>query len=231
MKSVIKKIGSILLLKRTIALVLLLAACAGGLWYWQGQAASGFRSEYSVYESLAAVHENDAYVPGATANPLREELNSALALSLAKETTPKDRLTFASRAASLIAQLNAEVDAIAKSAAPVSGSIERLEKAANDPGNISRRTDMLELVSLARAELETIENIRGYSYRANFETGEIFKRITADQGVLKDSYILELNDQLPVVEEQFNKRQNLYTDLEANVYRMKQKFDILNGVS
>jgi hypothetical protein len=73
---------------------------------------------------------------------------------------------------------------------------------------------MRDVVTLAQSQAAIIADIRGLSYRANFHTAQIFSRIVDDQGSLTDAHIAELNNLIPKVEDQFDQRSNLYSELE-----------------
>lgn len=211
-------------------MILVLVLCAaGGGWLWDHLALKDFKESYILYASLAAKNQNDAFIPAAAANPLRQELNDALAQSLAKETSATNRLRIARRGLELINSINKQVDQITESEAPMDAAIDVLTVSAHNPGNLRNRGTMMELVTLAHEQLAIIEDVRGYSYRANFETQQIFNRLIAEKGELTDAYVNELNAMLPNVEEQFGKRESLYIKLEENTYRMQKKFDILTN--
>jgi hypothetical protein len=80
-----------------------------------------------------------------------------------------------------------------------------------------------EIIDLAKQRSSIVEDIRGLSYRANFETQNIFKRIIADNGRLADSYVSELNNDLPVLETQFDHRSSLYQNLQSVSNEISQK--------
>jgi len=84
-----------------------------------------------------------------------------------------------------------------------------------------------EIVALAKRRSSMISDIRAYSYRADFEVGQIFDHITGDKGQLTDAYVTELNTDIPEMESKFDKRTNLYTDLQALASDMQKKADSL----
>src|SRR5262249_45629567 len=145
-----------------------------------------FESSYAIYLEAAGAQENNAYTPGAGNNPLRQSLNAALTTVLTQGITPDQRLATAQQGLDFVAQLNLEVDSIGSSAPTVASAIALFEATANDPGNIMRRGAILKLATAARDQMTTIDTIRGLSYRADFETQQIFQRIIADKGVLSD---------------------------------------------
>lgn len=209
-----------------ILAVLVVFAFSGAL-LWDHMALKDFTESYILYASLASKNQNDAFIPAAAANPLRQELNDALGQSLAKETSAANRLRIAQHGLDLIHAINKQVDQITESEAPIGAAIDVFKLSAQNPGNLRNRGTMMELVTLAQEQLVIIGDIRGYSYRANFETQQIFNRLITEKGELTDAYVNELNAMLPNVEEQFSKRESLYIKLEENTYRMQKKFDIL----
>lgn len=223
MKNILKKTYSIIKDRRFIAGVTVCLVCGGGLWWYAGSARSQFGRAYTKYQLAAAVQQNAAFIPGASSNPVRDALNQTLARILAKETKPAERLVLANQGRELIGQLNKEIDAIGDTAPAVTSSIAIMQTAAQDPGNAIHRPAMLTMVSLAQKQMATIEDIRGLSYRANFEIMQICNRITTDRGALTDQYVTELNNELPAMETQFNDRENSYADLQSNMYDI-QKF-------
>jgi hypothetical protein len=229
MKNILKKIGSITTSRRFGWGLLVFALVAGTLYGVNWYSKSTFINAYNAYQVLAAVQQNAAFVPGAESNPVRNHLNNTLGVVLAKETTPKDRLTLSAEGLDLIKQLNAEVDAMHDTGVPVEESIGTLNSTASNFGNIYNRGAMTDLVVKAKAQQETIQNIRGLSYKANFEILQIFNRIIQSNGGLSDQYVTELNNDIPAVEEEFNNRQNSYLDLQKNMYDMQQSFGKLAG--
>lgn len=206
-----------------LVLVLCLAGLWGYGWYERGQ----FARAYSIYIEKATVEQNAAFVPGAAQNPLRGQLNQTLERLLAPGTTAKDRLDLAHQGLDLVIESNAQVDAIGLTAPDVDAAANDLEKAANNPGNILKKAGMMAIVAIARQQLYTIEDIRGLSYRANFETAEVFNRLITDDGALTASYTKDLNDLLPEAEANFNKKQNAYADLEKQMYDIEQAYGTL----
>jgi hypothetical protein len=71
-----------------------------------------------------------------------------------------------------------------------------------------------QIIALAKSRASIISDIRAYSYRTDFDINTIFTRLVADRGALTDQYVLDLNSQIPAVEASFNKRSDLYTELQ-----------------
>ena len=229
MKKIISITRSIIRNRWFIGGVLLCVLGGGALWWYEATAKDEFARSYTRYQIAAAVQQNAAFTPGADANPLRATLNQTLARILTKETKPSERLALANQGLALIGQLNTEIDAIGGAAPSVTSSIATMQAAAQSPGNVLHRPAMLYMVSLAQKQMSTIEDIRGLSYRANFEITQICDRITADKGVLTDQYVTELNNDLPAMEKQFNDRENSYADLQSNMYDIQQSYAGFSG--
>lgn len=230
MKKLFKGIG-VLFGRRSVQIAGVFLIVFGGLWLWQRESLSRFENNYAKYLAVAGIQQNNAYTPGAATNPLRQTLNHILGEVLTKETSPSVRLQDAEQGLDLIAQMNLQVDAIGSSAPPVSTTIQALEAAQNDPGNVLRRGLIVSLVTAARAQMATIEDIRGLSYRADFQTKQIFQRIVSDNGALSDQYVTQLNAELPDIEKQFEARENLYVQLQGSVYGMQETYAALTGKS
>ncbi len=223
------KIGT--LGKRTWRPLVFFVVFLMALWVTHTLALQRFVSAYDRYQEKAKIQEDAAYLPGTTGNPLRQQLNQTLSEVLTKETSTERRLFLAHQGLSTIDQANREVDIIGTTGTDVSDTVAMMTAAANSVGNLYGRGTMVELIALAKEQMDIIENIRGLSYRANFETAEIFKRIIVDHGTLTAGYTTELNNQIPKVEEQFNSRENYYVALESNVNRMEQKMALMKGPS
>ncbi len=229
MKKILTNIYSKITNLRFIAAVLTLALLGGGVWWYVGYSFGLFNHHYSIYIEKASTQRNVTFIPGAAQNPLRGELNLTLTRVLAPSTSAKDRVTLAHHGLDLIIESNTEVDAIGDAAIAVEAAASAMERAAHSPGNIFRKAAMLAIVAGAKQELYTIQDIRGLSYRANFETAEVFNRLITDGGVLTDAYIKDLNTQLPAAEIAFNKRQNSYIDLEKEIYDTDRAYAKLIG--
>jgi hypothetical protein len=211
--------------------VFVVAALLVAWFVYSSYSRDQFGREYSRYSLAASVQQNAAFVPGAEANPLRQSLNQMLGLLLAKETKPPQRLILAREGLGLIAQMNKEIDAIGDTAPSVTESIARMQSEASSPGNIFRRKKAEDLVMLAHNQQALIQDIRGLSYRADFEITQICNHLISEKGVLTNQYTTELNDAIPATEAQFNKRQNTYNDLEKNIAAIQKASETITGAS
>ena len=213
--------------RKFIFAVLVCLVCGGGLWWYDNHEFARFNDSYTTYLNKAAIQQNAAFIPGAAANQLRNQINQTLSQVLASGVKPKDRLQLAHQGLDLIIFSNNQIDAIGEAAPDVEAAANSMDEAASSPGNMFRKAKMDEIVSIAKQELYTIEDIRGLSYRANFQTAEVFNHIIADNGNLTNAYVNELNNDLPAAEEQFNKRQDAYADLQSQMYNIEQAFAAL----
>lgn len=167
-----------------------------------------FKQSYDAYAKLSDIHVTAAFTPATEANPLRQELNRALADVLATELPRAERLARAERGVVLLNELEKQIDAIGDAGEAVSKEIERMEARATG-------AERKEIVDLALERARIIGDIRGLSYRASYHTADIFKRIIEGNGELTAAHVEDLNNQIPLVEEQFDRRTALYTELES----------------
>ncbi len=167
-----------------------------------------FTKSYDTYATLSDIHVNAAFLPATNENPLRQELNRMLADVLAEQLPQSDRLERAERGLLLLNELEKQIDAIGDSGEAVSKALGEMEARASG-------SERREIVDLALERLRVIGDIRGLSYRASYHTAEIFNRVIADGGALTPEHVIELNNQIPLVEEQFDRRTGLYNELES----------------
>ncbi|MFZ2886277.1 MAG: hypothetical protein WA021_00480 [Minisyncoccia bacterium] len=165
------------------------------------------------YATLADAHAEAAYVPGSIDNPLRRELNGVLSAVLVGNLSAEERLANAARGLALLKDAEAQIDAIGEAGDKVQFAMQYMEETSTF--TLFHRTAARDLLATAREEFDAIADIRALSYRANFHTMEILNRVILDQGEVTEAFAAELNRQLPQVEEQFNRRSNLYITLES----------------
>lgn len=202
-----------------ILIVVLLVAGVLSYTYWSGTRLS---SQYEAFIAAELRFEDAAYKPGAEANPIRQQVNLLLAEVLQVEMTTTERLEKSRQGIAHLNDMETQIDGIKDEGDKVMPLRADLEKAASSPGNISKRSSILEVVTLAKRQAEIIADIRGLSYRTDYYTTEVFERVIDDQGLMTDEHKQYLNDIIPQLEEQFNKRTNLYAELTKNAARMKQ---------
>ncbi len=212
----IRNFKKFLLILAAIAIVIILIAT------YITHSTNDFHRAYESYSSLAKTHADLAYVPGIPENPIRGRLNAILSKVLAKPMTPSERLDLARQGLETLKDGEKQIDDIGDQGEKVQNAIRYLVAKKDSPGSILVRSEADKLIALAKEEFGYIADIRGLSYRANFHTAEIFNRIILDKGALTTAFTNELNRQIPDVEEQFNKRANLYIQLK-NVLDRTQK--------
>jgi hypothetical protein len=183
-----------------------------GVWFvLSKRTESAFVQKYRVYNELAAAHVNAAYIPAAGENPLRQELDSSLAHVLVDTALNNaERRTLAQHGIELANQIELEIDDIGTKGADVDRAILDLEA----ENTLAATGAIGEVIELAKRRAAIINDIRGLSYRANYETTKIFQRVIDDDGTLTEEHVLALNRAVPEVEEQFDKRAGLYQELQ-----------------
>ncbi len=193
-----------------IGLVLLLLSGAG---YWFVTKTEQDGRFYAQLKDETDTYIEAAYVPGAANNPVRGELNRMLGEVLSVEMGDADRLERAERGLFLLSELELQIDAIGATKDTLQTTLSGLENdlvfvpeaLEGERGDIGDIMDRLYVI---------VDDIRGLSYRANYHTERIFERIVADSGSLTAEHVLDLNEEVPEVEKQFDRRSNLYTELE-----------------
>jgi hypothetical protein len=203
--------------------IVLVALIVGGLyaffaWYSSNQ----FKGAYQQYERAQESYVTAAYKPAADSNPVRQSVNVLLAQVLQVEMTPAVRLEKAKQGIAHLNDMEGQIDAIKTEADTVMPLLNALDNAASSVGNVTQRQQTQELVKLGHRQVEIIADIRGLSYRADYYTDEVFERIIDDQGAMTDAHKQYLNELIPQLEEQFNKRTNLYAELKKNDDAMKK---------
>jgi hypothetical protein len=193
-------------------LIALIAVCLIALYIVFARVSTQhFGAEYSSYAVLAKVQEQAVYLPTAPNNPTREQLNLALADALQKNVVPAKRLVDAKRGIDLLKELDAEVDVVGSASDAANAMLAKLQTTYLD--NPTTSDSAHALITLAKQRAEIIEDIRGLSYRADFSTRKIFERILTDKGALTAAHIIDLNNELPEAETQFDRRSALYKKL------------------
>lgn len=210
-----------------IALMAVCLIVVGAVAYSFHRSATGSVDRYTVYATLAEKHEQAAYLVGAANNPVRQELNRVLSETLARSMSPSERLKLAMHGDELLKEAEGQIDAIGDLGVQVDTAIAQMQ--VGSLGDFASSDTARELIVLAKKRSNIIADIRGLSYRANFETGKIFDRIIADEGKLTQEHVLALNDAIPDLEERFNKRSNLYSELQRTSSQIDNKSSDLGG--
>jgi hypothetical protein len=211
-----------------VTLGILLIVCAGlGVLGYRSE--SQLATDVSVYAASQRVFSEAAFLPGSSSNPDRDSANRALAAVLSGQGTPAERLAQAQDGLVFLKVLEGEIDAIATARDTAEGARSQL---ANDRFSLTAlpwEKRLVELNALAIKQASIIADIRGLSYSANYHSSEIFKQIVEDKGELKPSFIAKLNSEIPEVEQDFNRRSNLYLDLQQVDSDMRRVLSGLPG--
>lgn len=184
------------------------------IWIISRSSYRQFVADYNAYQWVDQELVIDAFEPGAPNNEARNELNRLLAAVLTGTIKPAPRAQLALHGKEILIGLQAEIDKIGLDKDKVDPTISALDADAHAVGNIASRARMQEIVDLAKKQSAAIGDIRGLSYRANYQITAIFDRIIADQGALSPAFVTQLNSDIPDMEAQFNRRTNLYKDLQ-----------------
>jgi hypothetical protein len=199
---------------RRVALLLVLCAVPVVAYFFAPSPATEFRAAYAAYETISTTQDSAAFYPAAPNNQVRRDLNQVLSSILVDNITPSERQDLAQRGLVLLNEAETQIDAMGDTVRQVEGSIERMRESTSFFDTQKVRTTRATIVALAEERAVLVSDIRGFSYKANFHTEEIFRRILADKGVLTPAHTALLNSQIPMVEEQFDTRSNLYKSLE-----------------
>ncbi len=186
-----------------------------------------FERLYGVYEKAETDYITAANKPAADTNPIRQTVNVLLAQVLQVEMTPSVRLEKAKQGIAHLNDMEGQIDGIKTEADRVIPMLDALEKASHTIATVQAREKTGEIISLGRRQVEIISDIRGLSYRADYYTDEVFERIIDDGGAMTDAHKLYLNELIPQLEQQFDQRSNLYTELKTNDEKMQTLADEL----
>lgn len=173
-----------------------------------------FSHTYLEYAAAADDADTAVYVPTATNNPVRQEMNAMLNDVLGNALQPETRLARAKRGMELLQLSEQQIDEIAPKHDAALDAIAVMERSVSPADAIFQRGNPQKIIVFAKERAQAVSDIRALSYRADFETGKIFQHIIDSKGQLSDVYVRELNSTIPDLEEQFNKRQNRYNDLQ-----------------
>lgn len=205
--------------RKLISISIVLACIAlGYAWYASTQALAADARKYAdAYKALS----DAAFLPGAAANPVRSAANRALVEVLTGTLSPAERIERARDGQSLLKDIELEIDAIPDVRSTADTARERLVARQYTVGGLWHAKRLRDIGGLAAEQGVLVEDIRGLSYGANYHTDKIFSRVIADTGVLDSAFVATLNAEIPQVEEQFNRRSNLYADLQQVDYKME----------
>lgn len=183
-----------------------------------------FAQAYRDYAVVANTSDLGALVPGAANNPVRMQINDVLTQVLANKMSNAQRLELAKHGLDLLTYSKGQIDAISPKLDAADASAKEMAASIDFVTSIFANGLPEKIVVLAKDRSAAISDIRAYSYRADFETEKIFQHIVGDNGALPDSYITELNNDIPTAEADFNSRQNRYYDLQNIAGEIGQDF-------
>ena len=212
-----------------LLVVILVALLVIGVMYLIMPSKSALLEQFSHYRALSLLEEDTANLPAASNNPVRQDLNTVLSQTLVKKMTNAERLSLAEHGLELLHDSQVQIDAIGDTANSADAELARIEKGSELGNNAGLKSRTARIIELAKKRSSIIADIRGLSYRTDFDIGEIFKHIIAAKGALPDSYMSELNNSIPAVEEQFNKRSNLYIDMQDTSAQIDAVFEEQDG--
>ena len=187
--------------------------------------ADGFVSAYGEYVEAADQQEAAAYLPGAAANFIREKLDRSLSILLTDDIEPKDRMDVAVGALNLTKELELQIDDIGAKRNSVEIAISRLKDLSGTINDENLAEQVREIIELAENKTIIIADIRGLSYSINGETKKIIGRIIAENGLLTDAHIIELNRRIPEDEKRFDRQKELYQQLSDLDNRIEEKYN------
>ncbi len=201
-----------------LAIVLVCAFFIALYLYANWQSNKTFDAEYAVYNTFAGQTDNTAYIPGAQTNPVRIALDQDLTLVLNQSVTAPLRLKAAAQGLVDLKNSESQIEAISSTTDKVDAQIAKMQiDSLKNPASSNRARS---IIALAKDRSSIISNIRAYSYRSDFEIGQIFNTIITDKGVLTSAYVASLNGEIPQVETEFDQRSNLYAELQTTAQKI-----------
>ncbi len=196
-----------------------------GLYGYHVYGLVAYTRAYGAYATAADRHTEAALIPAVAENPLRLDLNQALSDVLNTSLTPAHRIERAEAGLALLILAEGRIDAIGEVGKDVTDAIADLDHASGHWGLVYLRPTLRSLTEDARKRFEMVADVRGLSYRANHHTKEIFDRVITDNGTLTPEHASDLDRMLPALEEQFDRRSNLYEDIAKLESAMHKAYD------
>lgn len=201
----------------TLLGVLVIIALVAYAWY---ASARSLVHDARAYSDAYGAYSDAAFLPGAAGNPVREAANRALAQVLTGTLSPAERLERSRDGRALLSEIEKEIDAIPEARARAEAAQASLLRHRYSLAGLWYLRSLSAVGGVAERQALAIDDIRGLSYGANYHTDKIFARLLEDGGVLDDAFVITLNAEIPQVEEQFNRRTNLYAELQQIDYEM-----------
>lgn len=213
------------ILENRLAIIVVLLMCVlGVIGHHVATANTAFNHAYLVYAAAADDADMAAYVPTATNNPVRQELNMILVQVLGNKMTDAERLAKVQRGLELLKASGQQVDGISPKLDAVEVALEGMEKSLSPADAIFQTGNPQKIIALAKHRAAATSDIRALSYRANFQMQKIFEHVVGASGALTNSYVAQLNNELPAEEEGFNQRQNRYRDLQTDFDQIQDAY-------
>ena len=207
-------------LRGLIVPFLFVAVVVAALAYVCIRSSAELSKGYADYRLSGKSYSDAAFLVGSNRNPLRVELNGVLADVLGRPMSRDERLALVRRGRTLLEQSGKQIDAIGDAGDVSSTTALKLDSVSKDLTNLYMRPEASRVIALSRERGAMIADIRGMSYKTNYYVSRIFDRIEQDGGELTQEHIKELNSRLPELEAEFDRRSNLYTDLEGINYKI-----------
>lgn len=214
-----------LVAKIVIVLLLVIAAFA----YLALSSSRSLARDVSAYAAAQRALSQATFLPGAANNPSRQALNGALTNVLTGTLSDADRLKASQDGLALLRELEDEIDRVADARVVADVAREQLRHDRLSIEGLPWQGALAQLDDLATQQLDIVADVRGLSYSANYHTSQIFEQVIQDQGALRSEFVTKLNSEIPQVESDFNKRSNLYAQLEAIDNRIDRILSTLPG--
>ena len=195
--------------------------------YATHQSDQTFAQEYASYTELAAQDDNAAYIPGAQVNPVRIELDQNLTQMLTGHITDTQRLALAQQGLGFLNDSKGQIDSITTIDDKVKAQVAKMQ--VNLLSNFASDDNARQIIVLAKERSSIISDIRAYSYRTDFELSQIFNTIIKDKGALTPTYTIELNNEIPTVQKEFDQRSSLYEELQTTSQQISAAYTALTG--
>lgn len=192
---------------------------------------AAFSKAFLQYAAAADDLDTAAYTPTALNNPLRLELNVTLVQVLQNKITDTERLQKARRGLELLGGTKAQIDAMTPVIQTVDTAIAKMESSLTPGDALFQRGDPQKIIALAKEREAATKDIQALSYRANFESTQIFQHLIESQGKLTSSFVQDLNNEVPATQDDFDRRQNRYNDLSDYFSQIQRAYDDFSSIT
>lgn len=183
---------------------------------WLSYSAHGsLSSAVARYATAQKDLSQSTFLPGADDNEERSAANRALEEVLTGTLTDAERVKRSQDGLAVLKDLQKEIDSIGDARDAAEKARADLSTHELSIADVRYHNDLVALDALAKEQLSIAEDIRGLSYGATYYTTQIFDKVLATHGALSGDFVTTLNSEIPEVEKQFDKRSNLYVELEG----------------